>query len=653
MLVPMSKVELIGPKTKFFDVLSLLHELGTVHVQDLSQQIDSGEMPAEHMELIAAQEAEKERLEELLLRLRSVIGALHVTPANAASAEYERYYAEFSALRRAELIARASEAMSRLEPPSAALVQTEAELQTEIALLNRYEPLLRKIQPLASEIIRDESLDSVALLVDRRYRGLIGDLEAELASVTKDQSEVFAADVDERTTALVVVFSKRYSAAVHAFLDTENVNQVRLPSGFQDVPFDEAYEQMKRRREEIPGQLGAVRRKIAAMGAANLGEIAALLDVLSNQLDEVGEIPMFGETQYEFVMTGWLPAEMLGTLTARLDERFGDEVSLSELRIDEDEYAEMPVALRNPKFAEPMQALYPTLAGGMPRYGSVDPTVVLAVFYPLIFGLIVGDIAYGTIMLGIVLWLRHRFRDKPFIQTATAIFGPAAIMAILVGIVYGEFFGNALQLLGVIRPFTVLGVTLPLQRTAASMLLPLIGVAIGVGVIQVSYGLVLGVINALRRHRRSGAYLHVALLTLVLGMILAALAAVPALEAGKPVVQIVSAAALLLGFFGAMWFGKIMGFVEVIELVSHIASYIRIMAIGLAGAVFADAVNELVRELGWIIGGLLGLILHALNIVISSFSPNIHALRLNFLEFFTKFYEPGAHEYKPFQRTRR
>jgi V/A-type H+-transporting ATPase subunit I len=95
-----------------------------------------------------------------------------------------------------------------------------------------------------------------------------------------------------------------------------------------------------------------------------------------------------------------------------------------------------------------------------------------------------------------------------------------------------------------------------------------------------------------------------------------------------------------------------MGGIESILQFSNIASYIRIMAVGLAGAIFADAVNGIVAGMGNIILGLVvGILLHSLNFVIASFSPAIHAMRLNFLEFFGKFYETGGEEYRPFKKT--
>jgi len=104
-----------------------------------------------------------------------------------------------------------------------------------------------------------------------------------------------------------------------------------------------------------------------------------------------------------------------------------------------------------------------------------------------------------------------------------------------------------------------------------------------------------------------------------------------------------------------------MGFVETLESVSGMASYIRIMAVGLAGAIFADAINEIVllamggkghiTGVGIVLGIIVGVLLHGLSFLIAAFSPTIHALRLNFLEFFGRFYEVGTKEYSPFHKT--
>lgn len=77
MLVPMAKVEIIGPKNEFFEVVSLLHDQGKLHIEDLSRKISAGEVPLQRMEVYEQQQQDLERMEELLIRVRSIVKALH------------------------------------------------------------------------------------------------------------------------------------------------------------------------------------------------------------------------------------------------------------------------------------------------------------------------------------------------------------------------------------------------------------------------------------------------------------------------------------------------------------------------------------------------------------------------------------------------
>jgi vacuolar-type H+-ATPase subunit I/STV1 len=88
----MAKVELIGPKNRFFDVISLLHEVGTLHIEDLSKKIEAGEIPLEQMDVVENQMAERERMEDLLIRLRSIIKALHLPTVTADEVARQKQY---------------------------------------------------------------------------------------------------------------------------------------------------------------------------------------------------------------------------------------------------------------------------------------------------------------------------------------------------------------------------------------------------------------------------------------------------------------------------------------------------------------------------------------------------------------------------------
>ena len=649
MLVPMAKVEMIGPKNRFFDVVTLLHEMGTLHIEDLTKKIAAGEIPLEQMDVVENQLAEKERMEDLLIRLRSIVKALHLPTSTVDEVEKQRHYLELWQKDSKSLAAEVTEVIEQVEDKTSSLAQAQSSMEAELSLLARYEPILHKIQPLAKQIVTTGAYDSVALLVERRYKSALDMLKKELDQLTHNQCEIVSTDVDEDTTAVIVVFGKKYSEAVHKFLAMENVNQVRLPSDFQDMPFDVAYEQLTLRKAELPAQLEQVKNELAEMSSEWYMKLTTVRDVLVDKIDEISAIPKFGQTEYAFVITGWLPASDLKSFRRSIIEEFGTDVIINQLEIDEREFDETPVSLKNPKWAEPASFAMSYLMGGKPKYGTIDPSIIWAISYPLIFGMIVGDIGYGIVMLAIILWMRLKFKDKPAVQLATGLLGPAATAAILFGFFYGEFFGAVFWEAGWIRTFELLGFTLPYNRE--HVVQPLMFMALGLGVIQILFGLILGVVNSVRTKHMKHAFVKGGLAGFIVGAVILIIAMV--LLNSNPVVQIIGAITMTVGILAVLRWGGIMGFVETLESISNIASYIRIMAVGLSDAIFATAINRMAAndQIPTVVGIVLLLVFHGLHLVLAVFTPTIHALRLNFLEFGGKYYEASKSEYEPFHKT--
>ncbi|MHB9002791.1 MAG: V-type ATP synthase subunit I [Coriobacteriia bacterium] len=648
----MAKVEIIGPKNQFFDVVSLIHDQGKLHIEDLTRKIQSGEMPVDRMEVFEKQQRDQDRMDELLIRVRAILKALHRedTPIDPAQRrkEYDRLYAMSSE----DLANEVAKVIDEVEDRTSTLASSHTTIESELALLARYEPILHKIQPLAKQIVTTGVYESVALLVERRYKGALEQLKTELDKITHKQCEIVSTDVDEDTTAVIVVFNRAYSEPLHKFLAMENVNQIRLPSDFQGMPFDIAYDELKARRANLPDELKKVSTELEAMSLKWQLFLTTIRDVLIDKTEEIAAIPKFGRTEYAFVVTGWMPVDEIKGLRQSIHEHWADDVIVNQTDIEEKDFGDTPVALKNPKVIEPFQKLLGVY--GVPRYGTMDATWMLFVFYPLFLGMIVGDIGYGLIMLGLVLWMRFKFKENEGIKLATSILGPAATSVIAFGFLYGEFFGDVLgpKYLNVIQPFSIGPVEFPFLRT--HFITQFMIIAIAVGVVQIVLGLVFGVVNAVRTKNKHHLYEKGGILVLLGGIAVAVVIAVFADMFGQWSTwgQLLFAGIALAGFVYAIKGGGVMGVIETIESVAHMASYIRIMAVGLAGAIFADAINEIVAGTGNIaVGALIAVILHGLGFVMAAFSPSIHALRLNFLEFFGKFYETGKQEYSPFTKT--
>jgi V/A-type H+-transporting ATPase subunit I len=661
-LVPMAKVEIIGPKSCFFDLVSLLHEIGTLHIEDLSKQSRPGSMGLEKMQPTSERLAGIEREQDVLIRVRAIIKALQHGTAEVDPAAREKLYDQMWSMSDDELSSEVTRVVNDVEERTAMLAGEKSSLESEMAMLARYEPVLQKIQPLAKQVVTTGSYDSLALLVERRYKGALEELKKELNRITHNQCEIVSTDVDEETTAVIVVFAKAYADPVHQFLSAENVNQIRLPSELQDVPFDQAYETVVQRRGKLPTDLDEIRSELDTMSDKWLLKLTTIRDVLTDKLAEVEAIPKMGQTSYAFVVTGWVPVADVPQLRKKVQTQFGDRIVIEQLEIKDDEMEETPVALKNAKVLQPFQSLL--MISGQPKYGTIDPTWMIFIFYPLFFGMIVGDVGYGLVMLAIVIWARMKYKDNDGVQLATSILGPAATMTIAFGFVYGEFFGNAgsMMLQAITgNPAVVFPLAL-FPRTMTTLVPVLIVLVVVVGLLQVMLGLVLGMINGVRTKHMKHVWEKGGMLAVLVGVFglvaFTVIAAMPFMAffqqfpfAGYAM-QALLAGMIFFGLVFAVRGGGIVGAVESISQFASVFSYIRIMAVGLAGAMFADAINMLFVKMGNpIIGLVVAIPLHILNFAICVFSPNIHALRLNFLEFFNKFYESGGEEYKPFQKT--
>jgi V/A-type H+-transporting ATPase subunit I len=271
----------------------------------------------------------------------------------------------------------------------------------------------------------------------------------------------------------------------------------------------------------------------------------------------------------------------------------------------------------------------------LPRYGTVDPTPFVAVVFPMLFGLAVGDVGYGAALTGLALVLLRRARPGTRRRSVAEIAAACGVFSVAFGAVFGEFFGDLGERLGM----RALG----FDRGEAMVAFLLLVIALGA--VHLLLGLGLGVAAALRREPRKAAGRGVEALALVL-VIIAILAAVRVLPGAlftPAIVAVLAAFPLLVVLEG------IAAPIELLATLGRVLSYARVMAIGTASILLAAVAN---RMAGWIgsalVGALFALLFHLVNFAITLLSPTIHVLRLHYVEFFGTFYSPGGTPYRPF-----
>jgi len=290
------------------------------------------------------------------------------------------------------------------------------------------------------------------------------------------------------------------------------------------------------------------------------------------------------------------------------------------------------VVLQNPRLCRPCEML--TRMVPLPRYGTLDPTPFVAVFFPMFFGLMLGDVGYGVVLAGLAALLHWRSRPGSNLRAVSEVGGACALFSIIFGVLFGEYFGDLGQ--------RWLGLH-PVWMNREEAIIPFLGLAISLGLVHILLGLVLGVLSA-RDHPRLaiGRGLSAVMILLILFAILAAVEVLPHRLLTPTVIALLVAFPVLIVIEG------LVAPVELLSTIGHILSYARIMALGTASVMLAVVANQMAGAMGSvIIGVLFALLFHLVNFGLGLFSPTIHALRLHYVEFFGTFYSPGGVRYQP------
>ena len=635
MLQQMRRIQVIGPKPVFNQVVDLLYREGTLHLEDVSRTVSPSEIPLDKVVPGTAG--------DVALALGKVNGIFSTLPSTAddhlsqagirntlRSRSYE------------EVLARAEAIIITLDTTTRDLASEKSELTLTVATLNRYAKVLDVLQPLERELPQLEGFEVTILLILKEHSDVVDLIKKELDTITNNKFEMTISGVDTETLAAIMVFDKRDSEKVHAFIYSVNVNEVRLPPEYQGRPFFEIYALIEERKRQIGDEITRIEGVLLTLASQWHPELVVLKKELQDMNDELGAFSNFAFSEYTFVIMGWIPRKKLQQAKKTLSDAFSDLVVVKELDTTEKDMDGAPVFFDNPRWVQPFEVIMQLVAP--PKYREIDPSPVLAIFFPLFFGIMVGDIGYGIAVLIIALLIRRRFGTIAFTRSAAEILILSSIPTIIFGWFFGEFFGEFGEMMGWLHPFTLLGITW--NRVEA--MIPMLILVISIGVLHVFLGLVMGMRNAIILKSRKHLSEKAGMLLMLMGIILlmTMLAGVVPVTGIYPTIALM-VVALPLILCGAGIFGTI----EVMSSVGNILSYARLMAIGMASVILAIVANQLGGAFSIpIIGIMVALLLHALNIVLAMFSPSIHAMRLHIVEFFSKFYEGGGVKYRPFRK---
>ena len=617
MILPMARVELVGPRDLLPAALRFLQAQGVLELH--APPSDHGVAPCAAPAELAARAA---RAEEALRR----IDALRPRLPAAHAGEQAGPLPEPGTPALLEVLGAAESQVDALEARRAALVEESAAVARFTRLVEALAPLRHTLDPsLAPEMhaveLRNDP-EAVALLAN------------EVRSITGGACEVSAKPLDAERTGVLVVVPRVHGRAVTALLFERGVDEVRLPAHYAGKGVLDLLLLVAARARTIPGERAAADEalvRVAGRLSAPLDQAAAAARA---ELERLRAVERCGATRFAFVATGYMPAERVPELRRAAAVAFGERVGVFARPPARAEWEDVPVVLRNWRALRPFERLLALVP--LPRYGSTDPTPWLALFFPLFFGLVLGDVVFGALGVAVAIAARARRWGGALGRDLTWIALACSLWAIAFGVLFGEALGELGAHVG-LHPVLM-------DRRAAFM--AFLGFALAIGGVHVAIGMALGVAGALRAGHRREAIGRAAKLGLLctggaLGLVLAELLPDAALRPALAVGAILLAAAVAAeGPMAAL---------ELVLGLGNVLSYARLMALGLASVMLAEVANLVAGTLRPVAAGVaIGVLLHVVNCTLCLISPIVAALRLHYVEFFEKFYDEGGAPYRPF-----
>ncbi|MGQ9757131.1 MAG: V-type ATP synthase subunit I [Actinomycetota bacterium] len=639
----MSRATILAPCERREELIQRLYELGAVHVIDLPSSLEEARELAEPCRPEAREVrlalSKSEFLIELLERFEEKRGGL------LGGFLQERVHLTYEEFLRVERELDLEGLYRELEEVDIQLRHTESritETRRNLEALRHWKDLLFPLGELGRLRWCRAGLVTMGA---PSYAAWAEDMEVSCPyssweEVHREGERLF----------LAVLVHRDCLDAYQDLAQKHGLEEVYFP-GVEGTPEEEIYrlekvlEEEKAAREELEER---IREKFPLKP-----KLLALNDYLRNQLlkEEVQE--NFLHTERVVVVEGWVEESRREELERALSG-LGEELDLSYSEPGENDYP--PTLLVNLRRVKPAEGLINLF--GLPNPAETDPTPFVAPFFILFFGMCIADVGYGAI-LTFVTWLAQRKLDLS--ETARRFFRLimyCGVAAMVVGIFTRGWFGIEGESLPSLLKFKgsldVLMNPVPMMLICASL-----------GLLHISIGVAIEMYDNMRHNSvwlgfcEQGTtllmWLGLAVLALGGGMKLkpvqmAGTVLLAAGAAGVVFLSNISSKSILGKFFGGLYnlYGLFGG------TIGDVASYLRLYALGMATVAIGSVVN---RMAGMVLGipvlGVLGLVVilvggHIFNLLINLLSAFVHPLRLQYVEFFGKFYEDGGEPFAPF-----
>lgn len=422
--------------------------------------------------------------------------------------------------------------------------------------------------------------------------------------------------------------------------DAQDASDAAKGAGFTEVMLPHVDQTAQARIQANTERITAIAAEIDGLKKqmATLGQSLRDLELLNEQYKakQARESVRFSETIETVALAGWVRSDRM----EKVEQAVQKVTPYYFLGFSDPEEGEQPPTVtKNKRFWQPFESI--TEMYSPPKPGTIDPTPVSAPWFWVIFGLMMGDFGYGAIMVILTVLFKKFKKPKGGTLTLITMLEYSSITTMLFGILFGSYFGETWHPI----------LFSPLDNPVAMLVLSLI-----IGVLHMFCGMAIKIVEDVRAgHIADAIFDQVSWMLLITG---AGLCFLSATRTVGIVLAIVGAVIVLFtaGREKPTIIGKVIGGISGLygatSYLSDILSYSRILALSLATGVIAMVMNILagmvqVNIIGFVLSLLIYLVGHVFNIAMSLLSAYVHDSRLQYIEFFNKFYEGGGYTFEP------
>lgn len=435
-----------------------------------------------------------------------------------------------------------------------------------------------------------------------------------------------------------------YIVGIASLDEKEEFNEILREFGFTRIrikaegPVGEELEKLKANSKKYKNDISKLEEEIGGF-VKYMDDFYLYESFLENEKKKEASVENFLKTKSMDVIEGFVPSDMAETFKKDLTSVLGEEYILDIGEADLDD-PDVPIILDNNSVVEPFESVVETYA--LPRYNEIDPSLLVAIFYTIFTGFMIGDLGYGILgVIGTIFLLKKKDFPKSS-EKMVKLFLAISLSACFFGILFGSVFGGIIEV-----PFGWIDT----QKDVYT----LIGMSFAIGTVALMVSVGMTIVIHLKNNRPLDAIYDSLFTYLFLGGI--GYYVYSKSKIGLYVMAAGMVGILLFSGRDAKTIGGRLGsgFYNVYGLTSWIGdfvSFLRLMALVLSGGFVAYAVNVIVKMVGGagffgLLGGIIIFVIFQIfNMFLSYLSAYVHGLRLIYVEMFNKFYEGGGVKFR-------